>query len=261
MKIATWNVNSIRARMPRFLEWLDAAKPDVVLLQETKVEDDKFPLLEIEERGYNVAIRGQKSYNGVAILSNRPIDDVVMSLPGPGLEGEEPDSQARYIEAQIGDVRVASIYLPQGTDLDGPRFPYKLRFLERVKARFEELLPLEEAFVFGGDYNVAPWPKDVFDPAHLEGTLDYHPEERKRLREILYLGITDAFDALHPGTGHYTFWEKRTRAIDYDFGLRIDHLLLSPTAADRLTACEIDKAEANKKKSSDHVPIWCEIAE
>lgn len=245
--------------MPRALEWLEERKPDVVLLQETKVEDEKFPRLEFEEKGYNLAIRGQKSYNGVAIFSKHPIEDVSMELPGEGIDGGA-DEETRYIEAVTAGVRVASVYVPQGTDLAGPRFPFKLKFLERLDAHFQTLLGHEEPFVVAGDYNVAPWPLDVFDPERLDGTLDYHPEERKRFRKLLNLGLTDAFHALHPNAVEYTFWDKRTRAWDKDFGLRIDHLLLSPQAADRLTECGIDKREGGKERSSDHVPVWCELA-
>ncbi|MEE8274345.1 MAG: exodeoxyribonuclease III, partial [Alphaproteobacteria bacterium] len=191
MKIATWNVNSIRARLPRVLEWLAEAAPDVALLQEIKTVGEDFPGLEIGELGYNVAVCGQKTYNGVAILAKRPIEDVIAVLPG-----DDDDDQARYIEAVVGDVRVASIYLPNGNPVDSAKFPYKLDWMDRLHERVRALLAFEEAVVLGGDYNVAPTDDDVFDPDAWADDALCRPQSRARFRAILYLGLTEAYRAL-----------------------------------------------------------------
>ena len=255
MKIATWNVNSVRARLPRVLEWLGSAAPDVALLQEIKTVAEGFPELEIGDLGYNVAVCGQKSYNGVAILSKPPIEDVLTRLPG-----DDADDQARYIEAVVGGVRVASIYLPNGNPVDSPKFAYKLGWMERLYDHVGELLGLEEAFVLGGDYNVAPEDRDVYDPAAWAGDALCRPETRARYRAVVHLGLTDAYRALHPdAAGAYTFWDYQKGRWQRDEGLRIDHLLLSPQAADRLDACDIDRAPRGGDKASDHTPVWCEL--
>ncbi|MCH7931401.1 MAG: exodeoxyribonuclease III [Proteobacteria bacterium] len=255
MKIATWNVNSVRARLPRVLEWLGSAAPDVALLQEIKTVAEGFPELEIGDLGYNVAVCGQKSYNGVAILSKPPIEDVLTRLPG-----DDADDQARYIEAVVGGVRVASIYLPNGNPVDSPKFAYKLGWMERLYDHVGELLGLEEAFVLGGDYNVAPEDRDVYDPAAWADDALCRPETRARYRAVVHLGLTDAYRALHPdAAGAYTFWDYQKGRWQRDEGLRIDHLLLSPQAADRLDACDIDRAPRGGDKASDHTPVWCEL--
>jgi exodeoxyribonuclease-3 len=239
VKIASWNVNSIKARLPRVLEWLEQAAPDVALLQEIKTETDAFPFLEIEELGYNLAVSGQKTYNGVAILSKFPLEDVARRLPG-----DEDDTQARYVEALSAGpapVRLASIYLPNGNPVDSEKFAYKLDWMERLRAHAAGLLKLEEAFVLGGDYNVAPTDDDVYDPDAWRDDALCRPESRARFRAILNLGLTEG-----------GAWAK-------DLGLRIDHLLLSPQAADRLTASGIDKGPRAKPKASDHTPVWCEL--
>ena len=256
MKIATWNVNSIRARLGAVLDWLGEASPDVVLLQEIKTIAAGFPELEIGDLGYNVAVCGQKTYNGVAILAKRPIEDVTLRLPG-----DDEDAEARYVEAVVGDVRVASIYVPQGTELGSARFAYKLAFLERVHGHAKSLLAYEEAFVLGGDYNVAPGPEDVYDAKGLDGTLCYHPDERAGLRKITYLGLTDAFRALNDEAASYSWWDYRGRGWERDHGMRLDHLLLSPQAADRLEASGIDRGPRGRPKASDHTPVWCELRE
>ena len=255
MKIATWNVNSVRARLPRVLEWLGSAAPDVALLQEIKTVAESFPELEIGDLGYNIAVCGQKSYNGVAILSKPPIEDVLMRLPG-----DDADDQARYIEAVVGGVRVASIYLPNGNPVDSPKFPYKLGWMERLYDHVGELLDLEEAFVLGGDYNVAPEDRDVYDPAAWAGDALCRPDTRAHYRAVVHLGLTDAYRALHPdAAGAYTFWDYQKGRWQRDEGLRIDHLLLSPQAADRLEACDIDRDPRGRDKPSDHTPVWCQL--
>jgi exodeoxyribonuclease-3 len=253
-KIATWNVNSIRARLPRVLDWLADAEPDVALLQEIKVVDENFPAEQIEELGYNVAVHGQKTYNGVAILSKHPIEDVTCGLPG-----DADDDQARYIEAFTGGLRVASIYLPNGNPAPGEKFDYKLAWMKRLYDRAAELLDRDEAIVLGGDYNVCPTDDDVYDPAGWADDALCRPESRNRFRAVVHLGLTDAFRALHPEPGQYSYWDYTGGAWQKGFGLRIDHLLLSPQAVDRLAACGIDKGPRGKEKPSDHTPVWCDI--
>jgi exodeoxyribonuclease III len=253
--IATWNVNSVNARLPNVLEWLRAAQPDVVLLQETKCLDAAFPREAIEDLAYNVATHGQKSYNGVAILSRRPIEDVV-----PGLPGDPADEQARYLEATVGGLRVASIYLPNGNPVGTDRFAYKLAWMERLRARAEALLELDEPMVLGGDYNVIPEPIDCHDPKAWADDALFQPESRRAFRALLHLGLTDAFRALHPDAARaYSFWDYQKGAFQLDHGIRIDHLLLSPLAADRLASCTIDKEPRRKPKASDHTPVVVEL--
>lgn len=252
--VATWNVNSVKARLPHLLDWLAAAEPDVVLLQETKCVDGEFPCLELQAQGWHVALRGQKTYNGVAVVSRVPIVETVRTLDGD-------DGEARYIEAKLeGGIRVASIYVPMGQSTESDRFPFKLNFLDAVRRRAEELLTLEEPFVLGGDYNVAPEEGDVFDVAAMEGQVLFHPEERRRFRRLLYLGLTDAYRALHPEPNRFSWWDYRAGAWQRDLGLRIDHLLLSPQAADRLIAADIDKGPRALEKASDHTPVWCQLS-
>ncbi|OSQ37777.1 exodeoxyribonuclease III [Thalassospira mesophila] len=257
MKIATWNVNSIKARLPNILEWLEQAQPDVVLLQETKTVDDGFPAMEIEDLGYNIAIHGQKTYNGVAILSKFPIEDVQRGLPG-----NDDDEQARYIEAVISGqnpVRVASIYVPMGTEVGSEKFAYKLNFLDRLITRFEGVFASGEAAVMGGDYNITPDDSDVYDPEKLHEKVLCSTQERKRLRTMMNLGYTDAFRTFNANGHQYSWWDYRAGAWNKDNGLRIDHLLLTPAAADRLSAADIDRDPRGKEKASDHTPVWCMI--
>jgi len=255
MRIATWNVNSIKARLPRVLEWLKDANPDVVLLQELKVVDENFPRMEIEELGYNVESHGQKTYNGVAILSKRPIEDVARGLPG-----DDDDEQARYIEATIGTARVASIYLPNGNPIDTDKFPYKLAWMNRLIAHTKSLLATEECFVLGGDYNVCPQDIDCYAPERFTNDALCQPESRSKFREMVYLGLTDAYRVQHPNVVAYSYWDYTAGAWQKDNGVRIDHLLLSPQAADRLQATGIDKDPRGKERPSDHTPVWCDIS-
>ncbi len=252
--IATWNVNSIRARLPRVLDWLAEARPDVALLQELKVVDENFPATEIEDLGYNIAAHGQKTYNGVAILSRTPIEDVTRGLPG-----EDSDEQARYIEAFTAGIRVASIYLPNGNPAPGEKFDYKIAWMDRLLEHTKGLLTLEEAFVLGGDYNVCATDDDVYDPAGWADDALCRPESRNRFRALNNLGLTNAFRALHPEPGQYSYWDYTGGAWQKGFGLLIDHLLLSPQAADRLKQSGIDRTPRGKEKPSDHTPVWCEL--
>lgn len=255
--VATWNVNSVNARLPNVLEWLGAARPDVVLLQEIKCQDAAFPTEPFAALGYEVATHGQKSYNGVAILSRLPLRDVARGLPGaPG------DEQARYIEATAGDLRVASIYLPNGNPVGTEKFAYKLAWMERLRAHAAELLADGAPLVLGGDFNVIPEPIDCHDPRAWEGDALFQPESRRAFRALLHLGLTDAFRALHPDEERaYTFWDYQGGAFQLDHGVRIDHFLLSAAAADRLVACTIDKAPRRKPKASDHTPVVATLAD
>lgn len=255
MKIASWNVNSIKARLPRVTEWLAEFKPDVVLLQELKTVDETFPYMEIEDLGYNIAVHGQKSYNGVAILSKYPIEDIQKGLPG-----NEDDEQARYIEATVNNIRVGCIYLPNGNPQPGPKFDYKLRWMDFLVKRAEELLTFEEPFVLGGDYNVIPKDEDCYNPANWVDDALTQPESRERYYKLLNLGLTDALRSFHPSGSNYTYWDYQAGAWNKDNGIRIDHLLLSPQAADRLKACDIDRVPRGKERPSDHTPIWCELS-
>lgn len=254
MKIASWNVNSIKARLDNVLDWLKAADPDVVLLQEIKTVDDGFPQLEIQGLGYQCAVHGQKSYNGVAILSKLPLEDVRARL-----DGDDADEQARYLEATVGGIRVASIYLPNGNPVDSEKYGYKLAWMQRLTARAAALLAGEQPVVLGGDYNVIPTDDDVHDPAAWAGDALFRPESRAAFREMLWLGYTDAFRAIDPTPHKYTFWDYQGGAWQRDEGVRIDHLLLSPQAADRLAGAGIDTAPRAKPKASDHTPVWCEL--
>ena len=254
--IATWNVNSIKARMPVLADWLRAAAPDVVLLQEIKCTDDAFPRLEVEALGYRIETHGQKSYNGVAILARAAIEDVRRGLPG-----DDADDHARYIEATVAGVRVASIYLPNGNPADGERFGYKLAWMRRLACRAAGLLEDGAMAVLGGDYNVIPEPLDARDPGRWADDALFRPESRRAFRALTHLGLTDAFRALHPGEQAFTFWDYQHGAWQADDGIRIDHLLLTPRAADRLQRAWIDKDPRAKPKASDHTPVLVELAE
>ncbi|MBM3538517.1 MAG: exodeoxyribonuclease III [Alphaproteobacteria bacterium] len=254
MKIATWNVNSVKARLEHLSNWLKIASPDVVLLQELKCVTEDFPKLEIEAIGYRSAVVGQKAYNGVAILAKEKIEDAIYALPG-----DQPDDQARYVEASICGLRVASIYLPNGNPIASPKFAYKLDFLERLYRRGKELLASEAPVVLGGDWNVCPTDEDVWDLKAMAKDALVQPESRSGFRKILYQGWTDAIRATHPHERMYTYWDYFQNRFARDHGLRIDHLLLSPQAADRLTAAGVDRTPRALEKPSDHTPVWCEI--
>ncbi len=258
MKLATWNVNSVKARLEAARNWLKDAEPDVVCLQEIKTADEAFPRAFFEDLGYNCAVHGQKTYNGVAILSKRPLEDVTPRLPGG-----DGDDHARYIEAVVSGagaaVRVASIYAPNGNPVGTDKFRYKLAWLERLAVHARELLRLEEPVALMGDINVIPTPDDCYDPKAWEMDALFQPESRAALRRIEYLGYSDAFRACHSETQQYTFWDYQAGCWQKDHGIRIDHVLLSPQAADRLRACGIDRHVRAREKPSDHVPVWCEL--
>ena len=251
MRLASWNVNSVRARLPNIVGWLESSRPDVLLMQEIKCETDAFPRLEFEALGYRCHIAGQKSYNGVALLSTSPVSDVRV-----GLDGDEADSQARYIEGTVAGLRVASLYLPNGNPMGTEKYDYKLQWMARLKAHCKNMMKNEMPFVLGGDFNVIPAAADVYDPKGWEADALFHPRTRAAYRDIVNMGLTDAFRALHPDAAEaYTFWDYQAGAWPRNLGLRIDHFLLSPEAADRLVSCDIDKAPRAKEKASDHTPI------
>lgn len=261
MKIATFNINGVKARAEALPAWLDEAAPDVVLLQEIKSQDADFPRAVFEARGYAVETHGQKGFNGVAILSRLPMSDVARGLPG-----DAADDQARWIEATVTGtaterkaVRVCGLYLPNGNPAPGPKFDYKLSWMARMRQRAQDLLAEEMPVVLGGDYNVIPQAEDAARPeAWVEDAL-FRPESRAAFRRIEYLGYTDAIRAHDPRPGQYTFWDYQAGAWPRNNGIRIDHLLLSPQAADLLRGAGIDKAVRGGDKPSDHVPVWIEL--
>jgi exodeoxyribonuclease III len=226
----------------------------VLCLQETKCPAADFPRLEIETAGYRVEAIGQPSYNGVAILSRRPAEDLLQGLPG-----DPADEQARYLEASFGELRVASIYLPNGNPVGSDKFPYKLSWMERLARHAQKLLGREIPFVLAGDFNVCPSEEDVYDPVAWAEDALCRIETRARFRALLYEGLTDAFRIFHLEPHRYTFWDYQAGRWNRDEGLRIDHLLLSPDATDRVLACDIDKTPRGKERASDHTPIWCEL--
>lgn len=254
MQIATFNVNSIKARLPAVLQWLDEAKPDVACLQEIKTVDEDFPAMEFEERGYTVITHGQKSYNGVAILSNLPIEVHKAQLPG-----DENDEQARYLEALImGEreaFRVASIYLPNGNPAPGPKYDYKLDWMKRLRVHVQGLLALEEPLILAGDYNVIPTPQDVHDPVAWQGDALFRPETHAAFQALMNLGLYSAYEQKDGRPHEYTFWDYQAGAWPKNNGIRIDHLLCSAQAADKLSDVRIDKEVRGRERPSDHVPV------
>ncbi|MBK5947804.1 exodeoxyribonuclease III [Rhodobacter veldkampii DSM 11550] len=257
MKIATFNINGIKARIEALPVWLAEARPDVALLQEIKSVDEAFPREIFEDMGFAVETHGQKGFNGVAILSRLPLEDVSRGLPG-----DATDEQARWIEATVlgrRAVRVAGLYLPNGNPAPGPKFDYKLAWMARMRARAADLLAAELPLVLAGDYNIIPQPEDAARPDAWVGDALFLPESRAAFRRIMNLGFTDAIRARHPEPGLYSFWDYQAGAWDRNNGIRIDHLLLSPQAADLLADCGIDQDVRGRDKPSDHVPVWVEL--
>ncbi|MGE0845677.1 MAG: exodeoxyribonuclease III [Flavobacteriaceae bacterium] len=259
LRIATWNINGIKARIGVLEAWLKEASPDIVCLQEIKSQDEVFPGESLEALGYNVTVHGQKGFNGVAILSKMPPEDVLRGLPGG-----DGDDQARYLECVFstarGAIRVASIYLPNGNPVDSPKFPYKLSWMDRLVAHVRSRLALEEPFVIAGDYNVIPTPADARFPDNWRGDALFRPESRDKWREFAALGLTDATRAVAPLAEIYTFWDYQAGAWQKNNGIRIDHMMLSPQAADRLEAAGTDKHVRGWEKPSDHIPVWIDLA-
>ena len=258
MRIASWNVNSVNARLETVIAWFKEASPDVACLQEIKCVDEAFPREAFESLGYNVQVHGQKSYNGVALLSKTPLEDVRRGLPG-----DDGDDHARYLEAVVSGptpVRVASIYLPNGNPIGTEKFAYKLAWLERLRRHAAELLAFEEPLALLGDYNVIPEPTDCDDPPAWMGDALFQPESRAAFRTLKWMGLTDAFLQADGRPNVYTFWDYQAGAWRRNHGIRIDHALLSPQAADRLRSFEIHKDVRGWDKPSDHVPIVAELA-
>ena len=255
IKITSWNVNSIKARLEHVLKYCKNNSTDVLLLQEVKTTDENFPRSSFEEIGWRVATHGQKTYNGVAILSKKDIEIVQIGLPG-----DDNDEQARYIEAEINGLRIANIYLPNGNPCPGPKYDYKLAWMERLFSRAKWLFNQQQPVILAGDFNVIPHPIDCFDPQLWQDDALFRKETRAKFYAICNLGYIDAIRQVHPNGAHYTFWDYQRGAWQKDNGIRIDHILLSPEAADKLIDCNIDRKPRGFEKASDHTPIWCEIS-
>ncbi len=258
MKIATFNINGVKARIEALTTWLQDSAPDVALLQEIKSVDDGFPRQIIEDLGYNVETHGQKGFNGVAILSKLPLEDVTRGLPG-----DDDDEQARWIEATVvGDtaVRLCGLYLPNGNPAPGPKLDYKLAWMERLHTRAQDLLSVEMPAVMAGDYNIIPQTEDVARPNAWREDALFRPDSRAAFRRIVNLGFTEAFRSRTAGPGHYSFWDYQAGAWNKNDGIRIDHMLLTPQCADLLRDCWIEKDLRGREKPSDHVPVWIDLA-
>ncbi len=254
MKIATFNINGIKARIEALPQWLDEEQPDIAILQEIKSVDDAFPRTLFEDRGYQVETHGMKSFNGVALLSKLPLEDVTRGLPG-----DDTDEQARYIEATVVGqqaIRICGLYLPNGNPAPGPKYDYKLAWMARLQRHVATLLAGEMPFLVAGDYNIIPQDEDAARPDAWRKDALALPESRAAYRRILNMGLTDAFRARIQGPGHYSFWDYQAGAWNRNDGIRIDHLLLSPSCADLLTGVGIDKHVRDREKPSDHVPVW-----
>ena len=254
MKIASWNVNSIKARLEHVLNYCQNSTMDVLLMQETKTLDENFPKNSFEDIGWQIVTHGQKTYNGVAIASKKDI-----KVTQIGLAGDDADEQARYIEAQIEEITLASIYLPNGNPAPGPKFDYKLQWMDRLNQRAATLLATEKAILLGGDFNVIPADMDCYDPLGWDGDALTRPETRQAFHRLTHAGYCDALRARHPHEVIYTYWDYQAGAWQRDNGVRIDHLLLSPEAVDRLGEVGVDKAPRGLEKPSDHTPIWCDL--
>lgn len=255
MRIATYNVNGIKARLPRLIEWLTETQPDVVCLQELKSADEGIPRADIEAAGYGAIWHGQKGFNGVAILA-KGTEPVEVQR---GLAGDPEDEQSRYIEADVFGIRVAGIYLPNGNPLPGPKFDYKLHWMERLRDRAQTILAEEVPAIIAGDYNVIPNDDDVFKPAAMADDALMQPESRAAYRRLLDDGWTDALRARYPNGGIWTYWDYQAGAWQRDAGFRIDHLLLTPELADRLVTAGVDRDHRGREKASDHAATWIEI--
>jgi exodeoxyribonuclease-3 len=257
MKICTWNVNSVKARINNVISFLKNEEIDIALLQETKCIEENFPNMEFEDLGYNIAVLGQKSYNGVAILSKYPIDEVTKHIPN------FDDEQARYIEALISlddkAIRVASVYVPNGNQIGSEKFEYKMNFFDALKTHLMDLSEYDEELIIGGDFNVALNDIDVYDPASLDGTVCYHKDERAKMRAITNNGYIDSYRALNQDKQEYTWWDYRSGAWQYNKGMRIDYMLLNPLCFDKLENVYIATDTRGEKKASDHAPVICEF--
>ena len=259
MRIATWNVNSVKQRIENLTAWLAERQPDVVCLQETKSLDDAFPREPLEALGYNVAVHGQKAFNGVAVLSKVRFDEVTPRLPG-----DAEDDHARFMEVVVsteqGALRIASIYLPNGNPPDTDKYTYKIKWMDRLIRYARERIELEEPLVLAGDFNVIPSPADARNPQVWQGDALFLPQTRQKFQSLCNLGLNDAIRAASDAPGIYTFWDYQAGAWQKNNGIRIDHLLMSPQASDRFIAAGIDKHVRGWEKPSDHVPVWADFA-
>ena len=259
MRIATFNINGVKARIGALSDWLAERTPDVALLQEIKSTDETFPRQHFEDMGYQVETHGQKGFNGVAILSRLPLEDIARGLPG-----DDTDEQARWIEAtamgEAGAVRLCNLYLPNGNPAPGPKYDYKLAWMDRLHARARALLSTEEPAVIAGDYNVIPQDEDAARPDAWRQDALALPQTRDAFRRLVNLGLTEAFRARTQGAGHYSFWDYQAGAWNRNDGIRIDHMLLTPQAADRLSDVWIEAEVRGREKPSDHVPVWIDLA-
>ncbi len=255
MKIATYNVNGVNGRLPVLLKWLEEEKPDIACLQELKAPDEKFPLTAIHDAGYKAIWHGQKSWNGVAILSkNAEITEVTRALPG-----DPEDLHSRYIEAVIDSLTIGCLYLPNGNPAPGPKFDYKLDWFKRLNAHAAKLLKSGKPVILTGDFNVMPTEQDVYKPERWVEDALFRPESRAAFKELLEQGWTDALRKLYPKEAIYTFWDYFRNAYGRNAGLRIDHFLLSPNLVERLKAAGVDKQVRGWEKTSDHAPVWIEL--
>ncbi|PEQ12147.1 exodeoxyribonuclease III [Novosphingobium sp. PC22D] len=256
IKVASFNINGVKARLPRLLEWLEETRPQVACLQEIKSQDEGFPADAFEKIGYKAIWHGQKSFNGVAILADGETPVEVRR----GLEGEPEDDHSRYIEADVFGIRVACIYLPNGNPQPGPKFDYKLRWMRRLRERMEAIAREEVPAIVTGDYNVIPTDSDVWSPPAMAADALMQPESRDAYARLLGDGWTDALRTHNPRGGVWTYWDYQAGAWQRDHGFRIDHALLSPELADRLVDCGVDKAHRGREKASDHAPVWVRLA-
>mgnify|MGYP001577402057 CR=1 FL=1 len=256
MVVATYNVNSVRARIPVLLEWLAAAHPDVVVLQETKVEDEKFPLKELEPSGYEIEFHGQPRYNGVAILSRLPIEEIEF-----GFDNEEMPEDCRLLRATVGGLQIIDTYVPNGNSVGSDKWEYKMKWLEAFKSYVEDSCDMGAPTVWLGDVNIAPTPDDVFEPETKLGDVGHHPDEFSRLKAIVGLGWTDCYRKFTSGAGHYTFWDFRIpNSFKRNLGWRIDHIYASPALVGKCTRCWVDRSQRAMEKPSDHTPVLAEFA-
>lgn len=258
LKLASWNVNSLKVRLPQLLQWLSATEPDVIGLQETKLVDDNFPIAEIEAAGYHVVFAGQKTYNGVAVLSRKqsvgPATDIVTDLPGLD------DPQRRVLGATVGDLRFLDLYVPNGSDVGSDKYEYKLGWLEKCIAYVEAQLQQHPNFVVVGDYNIAPENEDVYDPEGWTGQVLFSGPERQAFQRLLALGLTDTFRLFEQEPGTFSWWDYRMGAFRRNRGLRIDHILVSAPLRDNCTSSRVDREPRTWERPSDHAPVIAEFS-
>ncbi len=253
MKIATWNVNSIKIRLPQVLDWLAANQPDVLCLQETKAEDKNFPIADLTAAGYKVAFSGQKTYNGVAVISKIPVTEIVVAIPN------FDDPQKRVLAATVGGVRIICVYVPNGQSVDSDKYQYKLAWLKALKLWLNDELERYPILALLGDYNIAPDERDVYDPQAWEGQVLVSPPERQAFRDLVELGLQDAFRLFDQPEKTFSWWDYRMNAFRRNMGLRIDHILLTKYLANKCTACAIDKEMRKLERPSDHAPVVVEM--